>query len=314
MNDHAGADRWALPGLTVGEFAPAFVTASRTNPKFYFSTLAGRYVLLAFMPREPARRAAALSALEAVQPLFDGRRLACFLVATDEGARETTVDTAPGLRWFFDPENAGGPLFQSGDAAPGWLLFDPMLRLLARAPLEAPQPLFASLATLPPLAAHAGIAMVAPVLICPRVFEPEFCRRLIDHYDAEGGELSGVMRDIDGKTVGVLDSMKKRRDVNLGDEAFKREVVDRLERSLLPMIARTFQFHATRIERYLIACYDAVEGGWFQPHRDNETFGTAHRRGGGVLLLDAARGDAGHARAALCLPAVPVRRGRQPDP
>ncbi|MDO9525444.1 MAG: 2OG-Fe(II) oxygenase [Gemmobacter sp.] len=32
------------------------------------------------------------------------------------------------------------------------------------------------------------------------------------------------------------------------------------------------------MERYLVGCYDATEGGHFRPHRDNTTLGTAHRR------------------------------------
>ena len=41
---------------------------------------------------------------------------------------------------------------------------------------------------------------------------------------------------------------------------------------------RTFQFEPTRIERYIVAAYDAEPGGYFNPHRDNTTKGTAHRR------------------------------------
>ena len=32
------------------------------------------------------------------------------------------------------------------------------------------------------------------------------------------------------------------------------------------------------MERYLVGCYRADEGGHFRPHRDNTTKGTAHRR------------------------------------
>jgi predicted 2-oxoglutarate/Fe(II)-dependent dioxygenase YbiX len=32
------------------------------------------------------------------------------------------------------------------------------------------------------------------------------------------------------------------------------------------------------MERYLVACYAAEDGGHFRPHRDNTTKGTAHRR------------------------------------
>ncbi len=38
-----------------------------------------------------------------------------------------------------------------------------------------------------------------------------------------------------------------------------------------------FRFRATRMERYLIACY-AAGAGHFRPHRDNTTMGTAHRQ------------------------------------
>ena len=84
MNDSSspnpGPSRWALPPLCVGEFAPHFVTASRSNPKFHFSTMAGRYVLLAFMPRDPAARAAALAAFQGVRSLCDDRRMCAFLL------------------------------------------------------------------------------------------------------------------------------------------------------------------------------------------------------------------------------------------
>jgi predicted 2-oxoglutarate/Fe(II)-dependent dioxygenase YbiX len=32
------------------------------------------------------------------------------------------------------------------------------------------------------------------------------------------------------------------------------------------------------MERYLVGCYTAEDGGHFRPHRDNTTSGTAHRR------------------------------------
>jgi len=48
-------------------------------------------------------------------------------------------------------------------------------------------------------------------------------------------------------------------------------------RVLAPAIERSFQFSATRIERHIVACYEAGAG-HFKPHRDNTTKGTAHRR------------------------------------
>ena len=157
-------------------------------------------------------------------------------------------------------------------------MFDPALRLLASARLDGFAPLAERIQTLPPPAQHAGVALTAPVAIIPRIFEPEFCHQLIDHHDTEGGQLSGVMRDVGGRTVGAMDAMKRRRDVEITDPTLRQDVVRRLERRLIPMVRRAFQFTATRLERYLVACYDAEEGGFFKPHRDNETFGAAHRR------------------------------------
>jgi len=275
------SNRWALPPLTTGEIAPPFRAASRLNPNYNFSTVAGRYVVLAFMPADEARREAALAAFEAVRPRFDDKFLTAFFVLNRPDGDDVPPDRTPGQRWFFDP---GGGVCGQYDLAQdegGWFLLDPAMRIMAIAPLEHPEAVFGPIASesLWPLAAHAGTPLVAPVLIIPRVFDREFCRRLIDTYDARGGTPSGVMRDIDGRTVGVMDQMKNRRDVNLDDEPeLRTEVIRRIERAVLPMIARSFQFRPTRIERYLVACYDASEGGYFQPHRDNETRGTAHRR------------------------------------
>ena len=52
----------------------------------------------------------------------------------------------------------------------------------------------------------------------------------------------------------------------------------RIHDRLVPEIHKAFQFRATRIERYLVACYDSTTGGHFRAHRDNTTRGTAHRR------------------------------------
>lgn len=272
MNVHR-AGRWALPPLSMGEFAPDFAAPTRMNPKHHFATAAGRYVLLGFIPE--AAEAAALAAFETLRPHFDDETLCAFFVSPRSDFADTPPDATPGLRWFLDPQDEVRARYGS---APGWFLLDPTLRVMDRAPLDAPEALFAAVASLPPPADHAGTPLVAPVLIAPRIFEPGLCQRLMAYYDARGGQPSGVMRDIDGRTVGVFDAMKSRRDVSVADPELRAEIVERLQRNLLPMIDRTYHFRATRLERYLVACYDADEGGYFKPHRDNQSFGTAHRR------------------------------------
>ena len=275
--------RWPTPEpFSVGDATPGFAASTPSNPTFHFTSVAGRYVLLGFLPADPARRAAAFAAFQPHRGLFDDRQATAFLVATDAEARGAVQDSLPGQRWFFDPEGKLSRLYAARDAAGGehpyWLLLDPSLRVLARAPLEAPEPLFALLRSLPPVDGPEAEAQTAPVLIVPRVFDADLCRQLIAYYDARGGALSGVMRDVGGRTVGVLDSTKSRRDVHVEEPEFKRDLIGRLEKALLPAVTRAFQFQASRLERYLVACYDASEGGYFRPHRDNETYGTAHRR------------------------------------
>jgi predicted 2-oxoglutarate/Fe(II)-dependent dioxygenase YbiX len=51
-----------------------------------------------------------------------------------------------------------------------------------------------------------------------------------------------------------------------------------MQRRVFPEIKHAFQFEVSRRESYKIACYNAEEGGYFRPHRDNTTPGTAHRR------------------------------------
>lgn len=292
------SSRWALPPLTIGELAPAFRAATRFNPNYHFSTVVGRYVLLAFMPNDPAARGAALAAFEAIRPQFDDGFLTAFFLLARADGPDIPPDQIPGQRWFFDPERDVAPRYHLAEGQGAWFLMDPAGRLLDSAPLDRPEPLFARItAGLPPLHAHSGTPLVAPVLIVPRVFEPELCRRLIEIYEARGGSPSGVMRDIGGRTVGVMDNMKRRNDVSLeGDAELRREIARRIERSIVPMIRRTFQFHATRIERYIVACYDADDGGYFRPHRDNETLGTAHRRFACSINLNAEEFEGGDLR------------------
>jgi predicted 2-oxoglutarate/Fe(II)-dependent dioxygenase YbiX len=115
--------------------------------------------------------------------------------------------------------------------------------------------------------------------VLPNVFEPEFCAQLIALYEVDGGKASGFMRDINGKTVVVHDaSHKLRRDLIIEDSGTIKALQQRFRRRVVPEILKAYQFKATRMERYIVSCYLAEEGGHFRAHRDNTTKGTAHRR------------------------------------
>lgn len=285
--------RWSLPALSAGELAPEFMAPTRANPRFHFNTVAGRYVLMGFLPPAGSAREAALADLAVHRARFNDHELTGFLVVADADFEVAPPDLIPGVRVFRDPAREVRDAY---GVETGWFLLDPGLRVMVRASLDDARALFQRLATLPPPSAHAGVPLVAPVLVVPRVFTPDLCRRLIAYYDAEGGKASGVMRDIEGRTVGVLDPMKSRKDVTVVAPELKSEIIGALQTCLLPMIARTYHFSATRLERYLIACYDAQEGGYFRPHRDNLSMGTAHRKFAVSINLNAEDFEGGDLR------------------
>ena len=288
------------PPFAPGDPAPWFAAPAPGSPQFHFSTTVGRYTVLGFLPPPGPARDAALAALTDNAAQMDDHRLAVFLVLRDEASFGHAQNRSNGLRWFFDPDGALSRLYGALDGAgaehPYWLLLDPSHRVLGAFGIEDAAGLFDAIDRLPPVDGYAGVELNAPVLIVPRVLEADMCRRLIDLYEAQGGEPSGVMRDVDGRTVGVLDDFKRRRDMTIADERLRAELLSRISRRLAPEIAKVFQFQATRIERYIVACYDAKEGGYFRPHRDNETLGTAHRKFACSINLNAEEFEGGDLR------------------
>jgi len=295
----SAAKPWAPP-FEAGDPAPWFEAPTPDSAHFHFSTTVGRYVLLGFLPPPGPERDAAMAAFLPHRALFDDHQLTAFLVLRDAASIAQARNQPPGLRWFFDPAGELSRLYGALDAAgqphPYWLLLDPTHRTLAALPIADTADLFARLEALPSVAEHAGVELCAPVLIAPRVFEPELCRRLIALYESHGGAASGVMRDVDGRTVGVMDNFKRRRDMTIEDPALRGELMNRIARRLVPEIAKVFQFQVTRLERYLVACYDAAEGGYFRPHRDNETLATRHRKFAVSINLNAEDFEGGDLR------------------
>jgi peroxiredoxin len=264
--------------LAPGEPAPWFrgrAIGGRDN--YVFDTAAGRWILFLFFPSaaDPAA-AAALAKVAGERALFDDARACFFGVTADEadGAEARVVQQLPGIRFFLDADGAIARLY-GAERRPHWLVVDPMLRAAAAFPLAEGDK---ALAALRALSGRSLQPDWAPVLLAPNIFEPELCRRLIALYDRQGGTASGFMREVDGKTTLITDpSHKMRRDCLVEDPELCVGLRARISAKLLPMVKRAFQFEATRMERYLVGCYEAGAG-HFRPHRDNTTKGTAHRR------------------------------------
>jgi predicted 2-oxoglutarate/Fe(II)-dependent dioxygenase YbiX len=282
--------------LVPGDTVAWFHQRSTSSPDYAFDTAAGRYIAMCFFGTagdEVGRNT--IAAVLANRELFDDKRACCFGVSFDQRdeAEGRVRDSIPGLRFFWDFDGKIGRLYGSipKDAEPGekklpvrrfWLVLDPGLRVMAMFPIESAashEAVFAYLRGLPPPDRHAGLVIQAPVLILPNVFEPDFCRHLIARYEEHGGEESGFMRDVKGKTVQIQDhAFKRRRDYVIEDEELIRQTQARIKRKIVPQILKAHQFKVTRMERYIVCCYAAEDGAHFRAHRDNTTKGTAHRR------------------------------------
>lgn len=280
--------------LSAGDPAPWFYQRTFSNPRYAFHSCGGRYLVLCFFG-SAAGAGDRLDAVLSRRDLFNDVTASFFGVSIDprDEAERRLADQPPGYRHFLDFDgmvsHSYGALPKEADAGievvyrRKWVVLDPTLRVMRVidfAPDNSDAPtLLAFLDSLPPPSSFAGISLQAPILFLPNVFEPEFCRDLIGLYERGGGEDSGFMREIDGKTVTVTDHhFKRRRDFEIEDAEVVSAVQERFARRVVPEIYKAYRYRATRMERYIVACYAAEDAAHFRPHRDNTTRGTAHRQ------------------------------------
>jgi hypothetical protein len=283
--------------LRYGEPLPLVHAHANRNPRFALGSLGGRWTL--FCAIADLKHADAQAALAAFPPkAFDETARLGAIFCTDISARDKLAEIAKTHLVFTDPAAAAACGFIEPDSPGRWVLLDPSLRALAFWPLNESGAALAALAQTPPPDQHAGAVLNAPVLIAPRIFEPAFCKMLIDYHEARGGEPSGVTQENEaGKTVVRLDDgFKRRADVLIEDAKLRDAAMHRIYWRLAPEIEKAFMWRPTRMERYLVACYDAQSGGFFKPHRDNTTAGTAHRRFAVTINLNAGEYDGGDLR------------------
>ena len=301
-----------------GDPVPWFICRSTNNPAFHFDAAAGRYLILSFFGTAAIEKNAAVLrhiSADAVRPLLDDENIAFFGVSIDprDETENRVRQTDPGIRYFWDFDRRVSTLYGAIDEGDPpqegevpyrsfTLVIDPALRVIANIAMADAdrhnEMLSAVLANLAPMA---SLTLDAPVLVLPNLFERHFCRKLIDLYEEKGGADSGFMREHDGNTVGVLDyGFKRRKDFRFDDapefQDVRTAIRARVNRRLVPEIKKAFQFHATRIERFVVACYEGEERGFFRAHRDNTTKGTAHRVFACTVNLNAEEYEGGDLR------------------
>ncbi len=288
----------ALPGgpLVPGDFVPPFVAPAPHNPQFHLHAVAGMRLLLLFLGNAGGPEVRGILAAVKGQSGILAQREIRLMVIGPRGVESRGAeggDTAfrpADCTWIWDEDGSIAASFglqrddlETGGIRPTAFLLKENLQLLAR--FDATEPtgfagaLGALAAQLPAPEAYRRAEFQAPVLLVPGALPPGLCRDLIAYYERRGGTPSGFMRDHGGRTVGLHDpGMKRRNDCMIEDAQLLGAIRRMLLRRVAPEIRKAFGFHATRVERYIVARYDAAEGGFFRAHRDNTSRGTAHRR------------------------------------
>jgi predicted 2-oxoglutarate/Fe(II)-dependent dioxygenase YbiX/peroxiredoxin len=271
--------------LILGDPVPWFSARTLTGAPFDLHVAAGRWIVLSFLgtPADP-RSQQELSELLTEAHRFDEDRLVFYgvLTAPPADAAPYVNSTHRALSFLADYDGAISRSYGAA-AMPRTVILDPMLRAVADVAWDEPaghaETVRRVMQSLPAVDESAGTPMSAPVLIVPRVFDFPLCDFLIQFYQEVGGQDSGFMLDIEGKTTTVLDyRLKRRTDVPVAMPEVRDLVRGQIVRRLLPAIERYFQFQATRMDRYIVACYDSADGGHFHRHRDNVNAGAEHRR------------------------------------
>lgn len=291
-----------------GKAAPWFTAEVAKGGRYELSNMAGRFVVLVFLGDAKSATASAFTtSLKENYPNVHLGEVLIFGLTNNlqELKSKANLESFRGARLFYD-ENAkiaqlyGATLDPTdGEKQPGWFILDPNLRVWESGDLNDYQSFFNSVNALPSPSSHFSLAdeAWAPILLVPRVLTPKECEQLIDYYRATPQRSSGFMITEDGMTREAHNSkVKSRTDVKIES----REMQDVLRRAintrLVPQVKRAFQFEATRIERYIVACYRAEERGQFRPHRDNTTAATAHRSFAVTINLNSEEYEGGELR------------------
>lgn len=284
-----------------GEPAPFFTARTDGVERYSIEVAAGRHILLmVFGSLSVDACKAAHEAVIARRGLFNDADAAFYGVSVDpqDKAQRGLCNAPFGLRYFWDFDQKVSRLFglvNNGHLKPAVFLIDPTFRILAAEPIEATEGVLDLLAER--LAAGRAWETFAPILTLPRIFEPEFCKTLLDYFHQGAPEESGFAADVAGRTLTVVNPhLKRRQDVTIARDDLEQAVEERLRRRLFPMIKRAFGWEATFIERFLITRYGAEDQGFFSAHRDDVTAGTAHRKFAVTVNLNAEDYDGGDLR------------------
>jgi predicted 2-oxoglutarate/Fe(II)-dependent dioxygenase YbiX len=281
MIDHKTAGNRVVLGDPVPWFSAPIVTGG----SFDLHVSAGRWVVLSFLgsPANPRAMAEIAELARASSSLGEDHIIVgCVFTGPPNDIAGLAAISSNTLFFLADYDGAISRSFGAHEM-PRTVVLDPMLRAVADIAWDIPQGHTETVSNvlrgLPAVDDSAGVPMFAPALMVPRVFSFEICDFLVQFYEQQGGVDSGFQFDVAGKTTTLSDwRLKRRSDVPVTAPEVRELVRGQIVRRLLPAIEQYFQFRATRMDRYIVACYDSEVGGHFHRHRDNVNAGAQHRR------------------------------------
>ena len=222
--------------LSVGDPAPFFAAATDGIEQYSLDVAAGRWIVLMMFGTlsEPASKQA-LDLVLARRRIFNDTDAAFYGVTVDpvDRSHRGLANSNPGVRYFWDFDCAVSRLYGVADGQhlkPTIFLLDPAFRIAMAEPVENAAQVLDRLAQELADAPSLADSPFAPVLILPRILEPELCAELIGYYRQGRPSPSGFAHDIDGRTHEAIDTrLKRRHDVTIERAGLVDAVRARLE-------------------------------------------------------------------------------------
>ena len=274
----------------------------------------GKPVLLLFCPSmdDPAM-AAELASLRGLAARLAKVPAALFVISRHDIAANASARNRLGLPFSVLADMAGNIFKAYGvdpyPAAPGLTLFilDPGHRVARVIDRPAPNTLadlmLEELARLGATRPVERLNAHPPVLVLPRMLSLADCdflietwRRPVPEYATDGFTNAGTKREAGDFKVVHDGIYGKAVEYIVQDVALQRFIDGRLRRRLLPEIKKAFQATGLKREGYRIAGYEAREGGFLNPHRDNSVPANAQRRFTMTVNLNAGAYEGGELR------------------
>lgn len=273
--------------IALGDPVPGFEAPTITGGSVSLQVDGGRWVVLAFLGSLDEPRAAhEIAELLAEAKHFAEDRLVVYGIIgappSPEAQQLLAGISGPALAFIADFDGAIAAAY-GAQSLRRTVVLDPLQRAIANVAWDDPGGHAAIvrglIRELPPVDDSAGAPLVAPAMMVPRIFDFALCDFLVQLFETSGGEDSGFLLDRDGKTATVVNHrLKQRRDLVIADPDLRETMRDQIVRRLLPAIDRFYNYRATRMDRYLVSCYESASGGHFFRHRDNVNAAAQHRR------------------------------------